>query len=275
MLIPIIILNNSPAVARLWSRERENYKPQLIAPLLQRYKTFSAVISGILTRMPSNQDPPLKTYLDHLARGELAYQFSPEAQPRVARSIEMLVDPNACQSYFDPGFNLSKSLCSGTRTAGPSHPLNLPFRMRSGTTRATARAMPESFLARSGTDANPHTLKPMDCRTEPPRPLSDVISSTLDCGLIRRLDDSRSNSTRDSSRANHLARRASGPPQTSPGVFRLSPLEERTGVPRRIAALALFRQTRRYRCQTHVPPLGRCKASADMAHRDRTAWLGW
>jgi hypothetical protein len=21
---------------------------------------------------------------------------------------------NACQSYFDPGFNLSKSLCSGT-----------------------------------------------------------------------------------------------------------------------------------------------------------------
>lgn len=79
MLIPIIILNNSPAVARLWSRERENYKPQLIAPLLQRYKTFSAVISGILTRMPSNQDPPLKTYLDHLARGELAYQFSPEA----------------------------------------------------------------------------------------------------------------------------------------------------------------------------------------------------
>src|SRR5262249_47568478 len=44
-----------------------------------RYKTFSAVISGILTRMPSNQDAPLKTYLDHLARGELAYQFSPEA----------------------------------------------------------------------------------------------------------------------------------------------------------------------------------------------------
>jgi hypothetical protein len=98
-------------------------------------------------------------------------------------------------------------------------------------TRATARAMPESLLARSGTDANPHTLKPMDCRTEPPRPLSDVISSTLDCGLIRRLDDSRSNSTRDSSRANDLARRASGPPQTSPGVLRLSPLEERTGVP--------------------------------------------
>jgi hypothetical protein len=89
-------------------------------------------------------------------------------------------------------------------------------------TRATARAMPESLLARSGTDANPHTLKPMDCRTEPPRPLSDVISSTLDCGLIRRLDDSRSNSTRDSSRANHLARRASGPPRQAPGfsVFR-------------------------------------------------------
>src|SRR5262249_25338664 len=54
-------------------------KPQLIALLLQRYKTFSAVISGILTRMPSNLDAPLKTYLDHLARGELAYQFSPEA----------------------------------------------------------------------------------------------------------------------------------------------------------------------------------------------------
>src|SRR5262247_4507857 len=34
---------------------------------------------GILTRMPSNLDAPLKTYLDHLARGELAYQFSPEA----------------------------------------------------------------------------------------------------------------------------------------------------------------------------------------------------
>lgn len=29
--------------------------------------------------MPSNQDAPLKTYLDHLARGELAYQFSPAA----------------------------------------------------------------------------------------------------------------------------------------------------------------------------------------------------
>src|SRR6516165_12285307 len=53
--------------------ERENNKPQLIASLLQRYKTFSAVISGILTRMPSNLDAPLKTYLDHLARD------SPEA----------------------------------------------------------------------------------------------------------------------------------------------------------------------------------------------------
>src|SRR6516162_10199436 len=29
--------------------------------------------------MPSNLDAPLKTYLGHLARGELAYQFSPEA----------------------------------------------------------------------------------------------------------------------------------------------------------------------------------------------------
>src|SRR5262249_19758209 len=79
MLIPVIILNNSPAVARLWSRERENKNPQLIAALIQRYKTFSAVISGILTRMPSHQDAPLKTYLDHLARGALVYQFSPEA----------------------------------------------------------------------------------------------------------------------------------------------------------------------------------------------------
>ncbi len=26
--------------------------------------------------MPSDQDAPLKTYQDHLARGELAYQFS-------------------------------------------------------------------------------------------------------------------------------------------------------------------------------------------------------
>ena len=29
--------------------------------------------------MPSIQNSPLKTYLDHLSRGELAYQFSPEA----------------------------------------------------------------------------------------------------------------------------------------------------------------------------------------------------
>ena len=29
--------------------------------------------------MPTDQDAPLKTYLDHLARGELAYQFSREA----------------------------------------------------------------------------------------------------------------------------------------------------------------------------------------------------
>src|SRR5215471_3713810 len=79
MLIPVIILNNSPAVARLWSHERENNNPQLIASLLQRYETFSALISGILTRMPNNLDAPLKTYLDHLARGELAYQFRPEA----------------------------------------------------------------------------------------------------------------------------------------------------------------------------------------------------
>ena len=29
--------------------------------------------------MPTDQDAPLKTYQDHLARGELAYQFSREA----------------------------------------------------------------------------------------------------------------------------------------------------------------------------------------------------
>jgi uncharacterized OB-fold protein len=29
--------------------------------------------------MPCTQDSPLKTYLDHLSSGELAYQFSPEA----------------------------------------------------------------------------------------------------------------------------------------------------------------------------------------------------
>lgn len=29
--------------------------------------------------MPGNQDAPLKTYLDHLGRDELAYQFSPAA----------------------------------------------------------------------------------------------------------------------------------------------------------------------------------------------------
>ena len=33
--------------------------------------------------MPSNQDSPLKTYLDHLSRGELAYQFSREAKRAV------------------------------------------------------------------------------------------------------------------------------------------------------------------------------------------------
>jgi uncharacterized OB-fold protein len=29
--------------------------------------------------MPDNHDSPLKTYIDHLERGELAYQFSPAA----------------------------------------------------------------------------------------------------------------------------------------------------------------------------------------------------
>src|SRR5271170_5770497 len=36
-------------------------------------------------------------------------------QPRTARSIELLVDPTQLQSYFDPGFNRSRSLCRGTR----------------------------------------------------------------------------------------------------------------------------------------------------------------
>jgi uncharacterized OB-fold protein len=39
-----------------------------------------AIASSVrFTRMPSTQDSPLKTYLDHLSRGELSYQFSPEA----------------------------------------------------------------------------------------------------------------------------------------------------------------------------------------------------
>jgi uncharacterized OB-fold protein len=33
--------------------------------------------------MPGNQDAPLKTYLDYLARGELAYQFSHDAERAV------------------------------------------------------------------------------------------------------------------------------------------------------------------------------------------------
>jgi len=33
--------------------------------------------------MPSPQDSPLKTYIDHLNRGELAYQFSREAERAV------------------------------------------------------------------------------------------------------------------------------------------------------------------------------------------------
>ena len=33
--------------------------------------------------MPTDQNAPLKTYLDHLARNELAYQFSPEANAAV------------------------------------------------------------------------------------------------------------------------------------------------------------------------------------------------
>jgi uncharacterized OB-fold protein len=33
--------------------------------------------------MPGNQDAPFKTYVDHLARGDLAYQFSLEAHRAV------------------------------------------------------------------------------------------------------------------------------------------------------------------------------------------------
>jgi uncharacterized OB-fold protein len=33
--------------------------------------------------MPANQDAPLKTYVDHLERGELAYQFSQDAEKAV------------------------------------------------------------------------------------------------------------------------------------------------------------------------------------------------
>ena len=47
--------------------------------MLQRYKTFSAVISGNTDTHAERPGRPLKTYLNHLARGELAYQFSPEA----------------------------------------------------------------------------------------------------------------------------------------------------------------------------------------------------
>src|ERR1700731_4174337 len=57
------------------TREYQATVDYLIATALH----FLAVISGTLTCMPSSQDAPLKTYLDHLARGELAYQFSPEA----------------------------------------------------------------------------------------------------------------------------------------------------------------------------------------------------
>jgi uncharacterized OB-fold protein len=37
------------------------------------------VIFQDIDTMPDKQDAPLTTYLDHLARGELAYQFSPAA----------------------------------------------------------------------------------------------------------------------------------------------------------------------------------------------------
>ena len=47
----------------------------------RRYKPLRSQsrASVRFTRMPNIQDSPLKTYLDHLSRGELAYQFSPEA----------------------------------------------------------------------------------------------------------------------------------------------------------------------------------------------------
>ena len=40
-------------------------------------------LQGPNLQEPSLQDSPLKTYLDHLSRGELAYQFSPEANRAV------------------------------------------------------------------------------------------------------------------------------------------------------------------------------------------------
>jgi uncharacterized OB-fold protein len=58
----------------------------LIACAQQRYKYRSVPsrIAGCFTRMPNQDlpslpDSPLKTYIDHLNRGELAYQFSPQA----------------------------------------------------------------------------------------------------------------------------------------------------------------------------------------------------
>jgi uncharacterized OB-fold protein len=57
-------------------RAHERTVDRLVAAALQN---LFAVLSGMLTRMPINEDAPLKTYLDYLARGELAYQFSPEA----------------------------------------------------------------------------------------------------------------------------------------------------------------------------------------------------
>jgi uncharacterized OB-fold protein len=36
-------------------------------------------ILGTIDAMPDQQASPLKTYVEHLERGELAYQFSPEA----------------------------------------------------------------------------------------------------------------------------------------------------------------------------------------------------
>jgi hypothetical protein len=76
---------------------------------------------------------------------------------------------------------------SPSRTAGPSHPLNLPFTVRSGTTRMRHREMAEFALARSSTDANPQ-IKPMDplgrATKIPPRPL---VEHAMTRAQLRRL----------------------------------------------------------------------------------------
>src|SRR5271169_6189825 len=41
-------------------------------------------------------------------------------QPRTARSIGCSLIRHSCQSYFDPEFNRSKSLCRGTSPLAPT-----------------------------------------------------------------------------------------------------------------------------------------------------------